>query len=112
MSNKKELRAQYEQRKVIGGVYRFMNSKNGKFYLQSTDDIQGTRNMFQFAQMTNSCNIPPLQRDWSEFGKDAFQLEELELLEKTETQTREEFAQDIKTLMEMWKEKLSGESQY
>lgn len=105
--DKKALTLAYKERKVIGGVYRIVNSKNNNVFLSSTADLQGAQNRFDFSQKTGSCVHFKLQKDWTEFGAAAFQFEVLEELEKKEDQTSKEFQEDIKTLEEMWNEKLN-----
>lgn len=112
MDRRKELKEQYKQRKVIGGIYRIMNRENGRFYLRSTDDMQATRNWFGGCQMLDSCSLPPIQEDWKKFGAGAFYVDELDLLEKGEAQSREEFANDLKVLLALWDEKLPQENRY
>jgi len=115
MPGKKELRERYKSRKVVGGVYRIVNTQNGCFYLQSTDDMQSVHNLFAFSKKTGNSTfppIPPLRRDWEEYGQEAFQVEELELLEKTPEQTTREFQEDLKVLLELWSEKLPLEGRY
>lgn len=109
---RKELLEQYKGRKVVGGIYRILNRENGRFYLQSTDDMQATRNWFGTFSVFENCSLPPLQGDWKQYGPKAFDLEELDLLEKGQDQTREEFAKDLKTLLELWDEKLPKDARY
>lgn len=110
--NRKELIQNYKDRKVIGGVYCIKNTVNGKILLQSTVDLQGGLNRFEFAKITGSCVSLFLQKDWAEFGKDAFDIKVLDKLEKSEEQTQKEFLQDIKELEEIWKEKFNKEQLY
>lgn len=109
---RREKVAEYKERKVVGGVYVLKNTENGKQLLLSAADLQGSRNRFTFSQQTNSCIQPKLQKDWETFGKESFQFEVLEELEKKETQTAEEFAADVKILEELWREKLQGNTLY
>jgi len=53
-----------------------------------------------------------LQNDWNEYGKQIFMFEILEEYEKKETQTLEEFNNDIRVLEEMWLEKLDSVELY
>lgn len=112
MDRRKELKEQYKNRKVVGGIYRIINQENGRFYLQSTDDMQATHNWFRSCRTFGGCTLPPIQEDWKKFGMDAFYVEELDLLEKGELQTREEFMSDLKTLLALWSEKLPKENRY
>jgi hypothetical protein len=109
---KRELKAQYKERKVIGGVFVIRNTATDKLFLDATTDLQGSKNRFAFAQQTGSCTDLKLQGDWAKQGASAFALEVLEELPKGETQTDAEFAADIKCLKEMWAEKLAGKEFY
>lgn len=106
----KELKAAYLARRQVGGVYAIRNDHSGKLLLLSTTDLQGCGNRFKFAQMTGSCTYSHLQRDWG--TGEGFSLLILEELERGETQTDQEFAQDIRALEEMWREKYRPEELY
>lgn len=110
--NKKELAAAYKERKVVGGIYGIVNSGNGKMLLLSTCDMQGSRNRFEFSKKTGSCINLKLREDWQKYGNMAFDFTVLEELTKKESQTDQEFAEDIATLQELWTEKLLGKNLY
>jgi len=110
--NKKEILATYKERKIIGGVYLIRNTVNNKALLLSTTDLQGSKNRFEFSLKTGSCVTLKLQKEWSEFGASAFTMEVLEDLNKTDAQTLKEFGDDIKTLEEIWLEKLDTDNLY
>lgn len=103
---KKELRAQYEERTITGGVFVIRNTHSGQILLESTGDLNGSRNRFEFAKKTGAGLNLKLQRDWTHLGAEAFEFEVLESLEKGETQTGEAFAEDLEVLKEFWMEKL------
>ncbi len=109
---KKELKAQYKERQVIGGVFVIRNTATDKLFLDATTDLQGSKNRFAFAQQTGSCIDLKLQSDWAKQGAAAFALEVLEELEKSETQTSAEFSADVKCLKELWAEKLADKDLY
>lgn len=111
-NRKKELRAQYGEREVVGGVYIIKNTLNNKLLLDSAADLQGSKNRFEFAQKTGSCVNVKLQRDWTKQGSSQFVFEVLEEIKKGETQTQKEFGADINLLKEIWREKMSNESFY
>ncbi len=110
--SRKEMNDQYKQRQVIGGVFLFRNTSNGKILIDASVDLKGSMNRFAFAQSTGSCINFKLQKDWLAMGAKVFSFEVLEELEKGEDQTDLEFKSDIKTLKELWQEKLSQESSY
>jgi hypothetical protein len=109
---RKELQAQYKERKIIGGVYAIKNTRKDKLLLDVSTDLRGSSNRFDFAKKTGSCVNVKLQSDWNEQGSDDFAFEVLEESEKGETQTDAEFKADIDLLKEMWLERLSGGNLY
>jgi hypothetical protein len=109
---KKELQAQYKERKVTGGVYAVRNTRSNKLLLEASTDLQGSKNRFDFAKVTGSCVHTKLNADWMEQGSGDFVYEVLEELEKGETQTAEEFKADVDLLREMWLEKLPDRELY
>lgn len=103
---------QYKQRPVTGGVAAIKNCVTGKMLLISAADLHGIRNRFEFSQNMGGCMHLQLQADWNEYGAKAFSFEVLEELEKKDTQTSKEFAEDIKTLETLWREKLDTANLY
>lgn len=111
-TNRKELKAQYGDREIVGGVFIIKNTFTGQSLLDASTDIRSSRNRFEFAQKTGSCVYLKLQKDWEEQGGDSFGFEVLELLEKSENQTQAEFKTDIALLKDMWSEKLDSADLY
>lgn len=110
--SKREILAQYKNRKVIGGVFVIKNNVNGKMLVLSAADLDGFKNRFAFSQSTGSCVNFKIQKDWDEFGAKAFEFEVLEELEKQEIQTDKEFGDDIKVLKDIWFEKFDKSKLY
>ena len=92
----------YKAREVIGGVYAITNTQTGEKLIESSLNLQGSRNRFDFSQNTGSCIYKKIQADWDRYGADAFAFEVLEELVKSDTQTDEQFAEDVETLKELW----------
>jgi len=110
--NKKELQDAYKQRKVIGGLCAIQNKENGKMLLAAVTNLQGYRNRFEFARESAGCIDLKLKADWELYGKDAFEFVVLEELEKNDMQTDREFNDDVKTLKEMWLDKIDLKKLY
>lgn len=100
--DKKEKRGEYRQREVAGGVYAIKNTQNGKTLIMASQNLQGSRNRFDFSRKTGGCINPRMQEDWKKYGPEAFVFQELETLVKKENQTPKEFSGDIKVLEELW----------
>jgi hypothetical protein len=112
MKTKKELQAEYKERKVIGGIFAVKNTLTGKMLLDSTSDLQGSVNRFEFSKKTGSCVSMKLQRDWTPASAPPFAIEILEELEKGANQTDAEFTTDLLLLKEIWLEKLADADLY
>ncbi|MDF2485962.1 MAG: hypothetical protein K0R46_2130, partial [Herbinix sp.] len=53
--SKKEIKEQYKNRTVIGGVYCIKCNGSGRKWIKSTKDITGQINKFEFFVSTNLC---------------------------------------------------------
>jgi len=111
-TSRKELTAQYKERKIVGGVYAVRNTVNNKVLLCSTTNLQAAINRFDFAAKTGSCVDPKLQKDWSSQSGEGFTFELLEELIKSDTQSDAQFKADIELLREMQNEKMDNELLY
>lgn len=109
--DKKERIARYkeQQQKKTGCVYAIRNTQSGKRFLLSAADLKGAENRFQFSKNTDMCPLIQFKEDWKRYGASSFSFELLETLEKKEAQTDAEFQEDLKTLEDLWREKLAGE---
>ena len=84
MNRKKELKLQFKEIPVEAGVYQIKNNRNNKIYIGSTRNFK-TLNGIKFSLETNTYTTNrALQREWNEFGKDAFTFEVLEKLKKND----------------------------
>jgi hypothetical protein len=109
---KKEMLREFKAGPETGGVYALKNRTTGKRLLLSTTTIGKAKNQMDFARATGSCMHPVIANDWEILGADGFELEILETLEKKETQSFQEFSQDITELEHLWREKLAEASLY
>lgn len=87
------------------GVYQIRNKVNGKIYIDTSKNLDGTRTsrMFQL-RIGKIVFNPELQKDLNEFGADSFEFSVLDVLQKPEP------GADINRLLTMlklqWQEKL------
>lgn len=107
-ARKKELAVAYKNRRCVGGICCIRCSGNQRVRLQATKNIEGLKNRFEFSMATHTCPDPFFREEWAEYGADTFSFEVLEELKQGETQTDQEFSDDIDELYEMWLEKLGG----
>lgn len=103
--SRKALKGQYQNRKVVGGVYCIKCSGSDDVWFRSTTDMQGAKNRFLFSLSTDLCPEICMADTWKEFGASKFSFEIIEEIQKKETQTEREFFDDVNTLLELWLEK-------
>lgn len=115
MSRKEELKAAYKQnwqhlRKM--GVFQIRNQVNGKVFLDASLNLEGTIERDKTWLSRGGHQNHHLQREWNEFGAEAFSIEILE--ELTPTDDPRDYAEEARILLAAWKEKLEpyGEKGY
>jgi len=112
MNRKQELKQMYKEVKTEAGVYQIKNTKNEKIFVTSSRNLKtmnGKKFMLQHGSHTNRA----LQKEWNEFGPEAFEFEVLEVLEKKDVPFFDE-ADELEKLEDKWLEKLApyGERGY
>lgn len=112
MERKKELKQLYKETVIEAGVYQIKNTVNQKIFIGSTRNLKTLQGKKFELEMGTSTNRK-LQKEWNQFGKDAFMFETLEVLKKKETGYFDE-KNELRKLEEMWLNKLQpyGERGY
>jgi len=113
MDRKKELKLQYKESAVDAGVYQIKNTINQKILVGSTKNLK-TLNGIKFMLETNGYTTnKELQKEWNQYGNEAFIIEVLEVLKKSEEPYFNE-KEALLALEEKWLEKIQpyGERGY
>ncbi len=112
-TNRAELKRIYKQNRPAMGVYQIRNTANGKLYVGSSQNLEGTRNsrLFQL-RMGKVVFSRELQKDLNEFGAESFEFSVLGVLKKPEQGDNVE--QSLAALELHWLDKLQpfGERGY
>ncbi|MDQ0195003.1 GIY-YIG nuclease family protein [Paenibacillus wynnii] len=118
-SRRKELSYNYVHSHREMGVYRLLNTLNGKSFVGSAMNLNGVWNKHIFMLDMGGHMNKELQEDWKKYGKDAFRYEVLELIKPQEdfvldVSDLEKYKKVLPDLEEKWMEKLSpyGEQGY
>lgn len=104
MDRKKELKQEYREIKIEGGIYVITNKQNGKKFVASTPNFK-TLNGVKFTLENGLHTNKELQKEWNECGKDNFDIVHVEVLEKEENENRVD-KKKLEKLLEKWLEKL------
>ncbi|MCH1626424.1 GIY-YIG nuclease family protein [Fredinandcohnia quinoae] len=112
MDRKKELKQMYKETPIEGGIFQIKNSMNGKLFIGSTKNFK-TLNGLKFTLENGSHMNKKLQEEWSELGKNSFEIEILEVLKKKDNAYFDE-KKELAKLEEKWLENLQpfGEHGY
>jgi len=113
VTSKSDIKREYKERKVSAGVFQIKNAVNGKMMLGSSLNLEGLLNRHRFELSVGSHRNKELQKDWNEFGSDAFVFEILEVVQlKDESEIR--LDDELTLLEQIWLEKLQpfGEMGY
>lgn len=112
MDRRAELRQLYKDEKIQAGVYQIKNTVNQKVLVLSTTNLK-TINGKKFSLEMGSFINKELQKEWKEFGEEAFVFEVLEVL-KTEKDEHIDVKDALKKLEQKWLDKLQpyGERGY
>jgi hypothetical protein len=113
MRSKKDIRREYKERKKTAGVFQVKNIKTGKVLLGSSLNLEGPLNRHKFSLETGSHPNRELQKDWNEYGPDAFVFEVLEVV-KEKDDPDFNLGEELELLEQIWVEKLDplGENGY
>jgi hypothetical protein len=116
---KKQLAAEYRQTFRPMGVYRIVNTANGKCLVDGSMNLDGARNRLEFCKQTNLNSIPELQQDWELYGGQCFVFEELDRIQPRDElagdpSAQRKYKEEVDALLELWLEKLQpyGEKGY
>ncbi|MFA5906226.1 MAG: GIY-YIG nuclease family protein [Desulfobacula sp.] len=105
MDRKAKIR-EYKETPRLMGVYQIKNRMNGKVLIGSSINLPAILNRFKSELKTGGCRNAALQREWKEFGPEAFEFKELEILDPKDDPMYDP-AEDLRVLEELWVEKLN-----
>lgn len=109
---RKELTEQYNQIKTYMGVFKVTNTVNGKVYIASSPNMKNHWLILQYQlDMGRFPGNIQFQKEWIEFGKEAFTYE---LLEEKEVKEDTDVRWTVKQMEKEWLDKLQpyGEKGY
>jgi len=108
MIDKKQIKEDYKSKKQPAGIFAVHNLHDNKMFIGTSKDLPSVLTRFEFTLKMGSFPFQNLIDDYKKHGKDNFEikvLDELELKDETE----QEIDRELKTLEEMWVEKLKEE---
>ena len=111
--DKKALTREYKESRRPMGVYQIRNTVNGKLLVGASVDLPAILNRHRAELRMGGHRNRELQKDWAEFGAEAFEFEVLDTLTPPE-RTDYNPSGDLRALEELWLDKLTpfGERGY
>ncbi len=104
--DKKALIRGYKESRRPMGVYQIRNTVNGKLMVGASVDLPSILNRHRAALRMGGHLNRELQKDWVEFGPEAFKFEVLDTLTPSERLDYDP-RDDLRALEELWLDKLS-----
>jgi hypothetical protein len=113
MKIKKDIVRAYKDHQRPAGIFQIKNTVNGKVLLGSSLNLEGPLNGHKFMLTIGSHRNETLQKEWKEFGPDAFVFQILEEVKRREDPNFN-LLDELTLLEEIWIEKLQpfGENGY
>jgi hypothetical protein len=105
MASKKELIKEYKMNPPQMGIFRIKNKMNHKIYLIASENLPATYNRFPETFVIGNYFIRDLQKDFDQFGQDAFEYDTLDVLERKEDPSYD-YTDDLNELLKLWIDKL------
>lgn len=105
MERKQELKRAYKENPPAAGVYRILNTANGKLFLGSARDLRGKLNGQRFQLERGAHPNEALQADWNAFGAAAFTFEVIDELKPAVNETTVDL-EELAALEALWLDKL------
>jgi hypothetical protein len=104
--DRKALIRDYKETRRPMGVFRVRNTVNGKSLVGTSADLPGMLNRQRFQLDLGSHPSRDLQKDWKEFGPDAFVFEILDTLTPPDQPTYDP-SEDLQALEQLWLDKIN-----
>src|ERR671926_669142 len=104
--DKKALAREYKESPRPMGVYQVRNTVNGKLLVGSSVDLPAILNRARAELRAGGHRNRELQKDWAEFGPEAFEFEILDTLNPPERPDYDP-KPDLRELEALWLDKLS-----
>jgi len=105
MADRKTLIREYKERPKPAGVFQVKNNANGKIYLASSLNVEGSLNKQEFMLSSGAHRNKALQADWKKFGRYQFTFEILQIVKVTENPGFN-LKDELSLLEEIWLEEL------
>ena len=111
--DRKTLLREYKESPRPMGVYQIRNAANGKVLVGASVNLPAILNRHRAELRAGGHRNRELQKDWAEFGAEAFEFEVLDTLAPPDGPDYDP-AGDLRALKELWLDKLSpyGERGY
>lgn len=110
-NTRKEMIREYKEQPIYYGVIQIKNKENGKIFIETVPNTKNRWHVYQLSLDSHFYAGSPLQKEWDEYGADAF---EFEVLWQKKNDDVVNMKHELKELKKEWLEKLQpfGEKGY
>ena len=108
MDRKKELKEKYKQTKTEMGIFIIRFKDSDKYYLETTQNLNGKINRIKFQLQSKTHPNSQLQKEWNLHGGENFIIEVLEKLKYDKDETKTDYTEELSIMKMLWEEKLKN----
>jgi hypothetical protein len=106
MKTRAELKKEYKDNVIEMGIVAIRNLRNGRMWLGPSPNPESTLRRHRFELSLGSSWHWDIQKDWKEFGEEAFSFE---ILDTFKPDPAKDKAEELATLEAVWREKLADD---
>jgi len=106
---RQQLKQMYKEMKPPMGAFMIKNTQNSKAFMDVSKDLKSSFNRHCFQLKAGAHPVKELQKEWNQFGQQAFVFEVLEQLEYDEKIEKDDYSEELEIMKMIWLEKLGKE---
>jgi hypothetical protein len=103
---RQQLKQMYKEMKPTMGAFMIKNTQNSKAFMDVSKDLKSSFNRHCFQLKAGAHPVKELQKEWNQFGQQAFVFEVLEQLEYDEKIEKDDYSEELEIMKMIWLEKL------
>lgn len=107
---RQQLKQMYKEMKPPMGAFMIKNIQNGKAFMDVSKDLKSSFNRHSFQLKAGAHPVKELQKDWNQFGQQAFVFEVLEQLDYDEKIEKDDYSEELEIMKVLWLEKLAQDN--
>lgn len=107
---RQRLKQAYKEMKPPMGAFMIRNTQSGKAFMDVSKDLKSIINRHRFQLKSGAHPVKELQKEWNQYGDQAFVFEVLAHLEYNEKAEQTDYSEELAIMKMIWMEKLAQDN--